>query len=89
MAVCFNTESANRLFDMMVHDAHSVDKSGMIEILSAGIHTMNRYIGITKPRRFGKTSVINMLGAYYCKAHDAAALFDGLAISKSKLTVFI
>ena len=75
MAVCFNTESANRLFDMMVHDAHSVDKSGMIEILSAGIHTMNRYI--------------NMLGAYYCKAHDAAALFDGLAISKSKLTVFI
>lgn len=42
MAVCFNTESANKLFDMMVHDAHFVDKSGMIEILSARIHTMWR-----------------------------------------------
>ena len=84
MAVCLNTDAAYKLFDMMAHDQYFVDKSGIIEIVSARINSMNRYICITKPRRFGKTSVINMLGAYYCKAYDTSALFDGLNISRSK-----
>ncbi len=83
MAVCLNTESANKMFRMMVHDKYFVDKSGMIETVNARINTMNRYLCVTKPRRFGKTSALNMLGAYYCKAYDTAALFDGLRISMS------
>ncbi len=84
MAICLNTESANKMFGMMVRDEYYVDKSGMIEKVNARINSMHRYICVTKPRRFGKTSVVNMLGAYYCKAYDAAALFEGLKISKSK-----
>ena len=84
MAVYLNTNSAYRLFEMMVHDRYFVDKSGIIEMISTKINSMNRYICITKPRRFGKTSVLNMLGAYYCKANDASELFDGLNVSKSK-----
>lgn len=84
MAMCLNTESAKKMFDILVHDQYFVDKSGMIDIINERISTTNRYICITKPRRFGKTSVLNMLGAYYCKAYDTAALFDGLNISESE-----
>lgn len=84
MAVCLNTESAYKLFSIMVKDKYFVDKSAMIEIVNTRINTMNRYICVTKPRRFGKTSAINMLEAYYCKAYHAEELFDNLNISKSK-----
>lgn len=56
MAVCLNTESAGKIFSMLAHDRFFVDKTGMIEILNARINTANRYVCITKPRRFGKTS---------------------------------
>lgn len=84
MAVCLNTESADKMYRMMSRDKYFVDKSGMIEIVNERINTMNRYLCVTKPRRFGKTSVINMLGAYYCKVYDTEELFDGLDIAKSK-----
>ena len=83
MAVCLNTKSAYVDFDMLVHDKFFVDKSGIIEIINERIHTKNRYICITKPRRFGKTSVLNMPGAYYCKAGDSQSIFDNLNISRS------
>ena len=38
---------------------------------------------ITRPRRFGKTSVLNMLGAYDCKAYDVKALFENAKIRES------
>ncbi|MDE7006997.1 MAG: AAA family ATPase, partial [Lachnospiraceae bacterium] len=83
MAVCLNVESSYKMFQMMVRDKYFVDKSGLIEIVNARINTMNRYLCVTKPRRFGKTSVLNMLGAYYCRMYDSEVLFDGLNISKS------
>jgi len=83
MAVCLNTKSAYKDFNMLARDNYFVDKSGIIEAVNARINTKNRYLCITKPRRFGKTSVLNMLGAYYCKAYDSAALFDGLEVSKT------
>lgn len=67
----------------MAQDKYFIDKSGMIEIVNTRVNTMNRYLCVTKPRRFGKTSVLNMLGAYYGRAYDAAGLFDGLNISRS------
>lgn len=36
---------------------------------------------ITKPRRFGKTSILNMLGTYYGKECNSKSLFDNLSIS--------
>lgn len=84
MAVCLNTEAANRIFHMLAHDRFFVDKTGMIEMINTKINTMNRYLCVTKPRRFGKTSVINMLGAYYGKAYSAREVFDRLKISNSE-----
>ncbi len=83
MAVCLNTNSAYILYKELENSEYFVDKSMLIELISRRICTNTKFICITKPRRFGKTSVLNMLGAYYCKAHDSHELFDGLKISKS------
>lgn len=81
MAVCLNTESAQLLYRELTNSEYFVDKSAMIAYVNKRIHTNSKYICITKPRRFGKTSVLNMLGAYYCRAYDAKGLFDRLEIS--------
>lgn len=60
-----------------------VDKSGMIELLNELPGTSERYVCITRPRRFGKTINANMLASYYTKNFDTSALFDGLLVSST------
>ena len=81
MAICINTNTSIKDFEMLSHDTYFVDKSRMIEKVNERIHTKNRFLCITKPRRFGKTSVLNMLGAYYGKLYPSAPIFDHLQIS--------
>lgn len=83
MAVCLNTASALVLYEELVNSEYFVDKSDMIEKMNRRIRTNTKNVCITKPRRFGKTSILNMLGAYYGKAYDSKELFDNLKISKS------
>lgn len=59
-----------------------VDKTLMIRDLSKRINTNNRYICVTRPRRFGKTMIANMLASYFAKGYDTKELFEGLNISK-------
>ncbi|MDE5931234.1 MAG: ATP-binding protein [Lachnospiraceae bacterium] len=84
MAVYLNTNAAYKDFQMLSNDKYFVDKSTMIEKVNERVNTKNRYLCITKPRRFGKTSVLNMLGAYYGKKYLSKAIFDNLNISRSK-----
>ncbi len=84
MALYLNTNAALKDFQMLRNDKYFVDKSGIIRKISERIHTKKRYLCITKPRRFGKTSILNMLGAYFGKAYSSKELFDGLEISKSE-----
>ena len=49
-----------------------VDKSSLIdEILSDITVDGQRYFCMTRPRRFGKSVMANMLGAFFGKAFDA------------------
>lgn len=84
MALYLNTNSAYEDFRMLSNDEFFVDKSGIIEKVNKRLDTKNRYLCITKPRRFGKTSVLNMLGAYYGKACPSKEIFDKLAVSDSE-----
>ncbi len=83
MAVYLNSNCAYEDFKMLRNDEFFVDKSGIIEKVNKRINTKNRYLCITKPRRFGKTSILNMLGAYYGRSYHSAAMFARLTISKS------
>ena len=59
-----------------------VDKSMLINKLNPLIKTRNRYVCITRPRRFGKTMNANMLGAYYTQGYDAYEYFKDLKIAQ-------
>lgn len=84
MALYLNTNAAYKDFQMLSSDKYFVDKSAIIEKVNERVKTKNRFLCVTKPRRFGKTSVLNMLGAYYGKAYPSKVLFDGLEISRSQ-----
>lgn len=84
MAVYLNTNSPLEKFEFLLNSKYYVDKSNIIEKLNEIINTENRYVCITKPRRFGKSSIINMLGAYYTKDLNTKDIFDKLKISDSE-----
>ena len=58
-----------------------VDKTEFIEKMSSKINTQNRFIAITRPRRFGKTVTADMLLAYYSKGYAGQNIFDKLEIA--------
>lgn len=60
-----------------------VDKSLLIEYTNRVVNTNNKYICVSKPRRFGKSTDVQMLGAYYDCSCDSSTLFKNLNISKS------
>lgn len=52
-----------------------VDKTMMIAALNDIMRTANKYVCVSRPRRFGKTIAGNMLSAYYSKGCDSRSLF--------------
>ena len=47
------------------------------------INTVQRYVCVSRPRRFGKSMTADMLTAYYGKECDSRELFSGLKISQN------
>ncbi len=59
-----------------------VDKSLLLEdVLSSVEMDGQKYLCITRPRRFGKSVMANMVAAFFGRAADAGKLFEGLAIA--------
>lgn len=58
-----------------------VDKTGLIEKTNALLDTEQKFICVSRPRRFGKSMAVKMLSAYYVCGENSSALFDGLTIS--------
>ncbi len=58
-----------------------VDKTLMIDKINQFIDRGNKYICMSRPRRFGKTIAGNMLTAYYSKGCNSHELFENLKIS--------
>ena len=65
MSIYLNTDEALENYKELTSGSSFIDKSMIIQKLNNCINTPDKYICITKPRRFGKSSIINMLGAYY------------------------
>ncbi|MCD8205852.1 MAG: AAA family ATPase, partial [Clostridia bacterium] len=72
----------NGAFQISLNSEIYVDKSGLIEFINRSLSTEQRFICVSRPRRFGKSMTANMLTAYYCRGCDSHAQFDGLEISK-------
>lgn len=78
-----NTDKPLKNYNELFNEEYFVDKSLIIKLLNKKINTKSKYVCVTRPRRFGKSSVADMLGAYYSKAVDSKNIFDKLKISKA------
>ena len=61
-----------------------VDKSMLIRVCNSKIKTPDKFMAVSRPRRFGKSMAANMLVAYYSKGCDSKELFSSLKISKDE-----
>ncbi|MBQ4408872.1 MAG: AAA family ATPase [Bacteroidales bacterium] len=64
-------------------NSNFVDKSGLLNILNRNMDSENKFMCISRPRRFGKSMAAEMAYAYYDRKSDSSKLFDGLEITKS------
>jgi len=94
MGIYLNSRKPQNNFQETVNSVYFVDKTGLLEelipIVGPGKRTGsengllagqgNKYICITRPRRFGKTVAANMIAAYFGKGYDGHKIFDGLEI---------
>ena len=83
MAYFLNSDFRNNEFELVSNDKYFVDKTKMIEKTNELINIKDRFLCITRPRRFGKTINAMMLASYYSKNANFKNLFDKLEISKS------
>ena len=74
----------NEAFQKMVNSEIYVDKTGLLQYTNRVINTMQGYLCVSRPRRFGKSMAASMLAAYYSRGCDSKELFSGLEISGSR-----
>ncbi|MGN0246036.1 MAG: AAA family ATPase [Lachnospiraceae bacterium] len=82
MGVYLNPESD--MFQEAVNAEIYVDKTDLISHTNRKIKTPQKFICISRPRRFGKSMTAFMLAAYYEKTCDYSELFSAYKISKDK-----
>ena len=81
MGIYLNSRTAYTLYKSETEKPYFVDKSRMLEELFPLVKTGNNHICITRPRRFGKTVMANMIASFFSKAYDAQDIFQGLQIA--------
>ena len=71
----------NGKFEEDINSIVYVDKTGLISYTNMVMHTAQKYICVSRPRRFGKSMAANMLAAYYSRGYDSKEVFSKLKIS--------
>ena len=61
-----------------------IDKTGLMKYTNSVIRTEDKYICVSRPRRFGKSMAANMLVAYYSKGCDSREMFSSYKISEDE-----
>lgn len=84
MGIYLNSTVAYSLYQSELASPYFVDKSLLLTELFPLVNQGNRHICITRPRRFGKTIMANMVGAFFSKGCDSGELFGSLKIAGQK-----
>lgn len=71
-------------FQQALNSKIYVDKSMLIEYANSVIYTEQKFICVSRPRRFGKSMAANMLTAYYSRGCDSREMFSRLKIASSE-----
>jgi hypothetical protein len=74
----------NEEFETVVNSGLYVDKTDMVNFFNQVINTEQRYVCVSRPRRFGKSITANMIAAYFEKGCDSRSLFEGRKLSETE-----
>lgn len=80
-----NSSTSYVLYKGQTEQPYFVDKSQMLSELFPFLDSGNTHICITRPRRFGKTVMANMITAFLGKKQDSDSIFKSLKISQNNL----
>ena len=89
MGVYLNSRKPHSIFQDEAEATYFVDKTSVLDELipllkgedgSKG----NKYICITRPRRFGKTVMASMIASFFGKGENSSDLFRNLRIAASE-----
>ncbi len=82
MGIYLNPDSSK--FEEAINSDIYVDKTGLLVYTNSVLHTMQKCICISRPRRFGKSTAANMLTAYYSRGCNAEKIFSQFEIAKDE-----
>lgn len=71
------------VFDKIVNSEIYVDKTGLLNYTNKVINTMQGYLCVSRPRRFGKSVAAYMLAAYYSRGCDSRNCFLHLRLPRA------
>ncbi|MDE5699697.1 MAG: ATP-binding protein [Lachnospiraceae bacterium] len=80
----FYLNPKNKSFWESIRSKIYVDKTLLIACTNELMNTREKFICVSRPRRFGKSMTLEMLAAYYSCGCDSADLFKGLKIECNK-----
>lgn len=70
-------------FSQAIRSDVFVDKTQMIRYLNSVVGTQQKYMSVSRPRRFGKTMAIGMICAYYSHGTDSHELFKRCELAET------
>jgi hypothetical protein len=74
----------NSEFKEAINSQIYVDKTGLIAYANSVISTSQKYMCVSRPRRFGKSIAAHMLAAYYDRESDSAQIFAPYEIAQDE-----
>ncbi|MCC8045025.1 MAG: ATP-binding protein [Clostridiales bacterium] len=82
MGYYLNGTQAFSLYKSEAESPYFVDKTMLLRELIPLVEQGNKHICITRPRRFGKSVMAAMVGAFFGKGTDSSGIFDSLKIAQ-------
>lgn len=67
----------NEEFASVINSQIYIDKTDILSFFNEVINTEQRYVCVSRPRRFGKSITANTIAAYFEKGCDSRLLFEG------------
>ena len=81
MGILLNPDNID--FQEALNSEIYVDKTELMSYTNKVLRTEQKYICVSRPRRFGKSMAANMLTAYYSRGCDSRGLFSKYKIAKA------
>ena len=80
----FYINAGNENLKFALNSQIFVDKSLVLQKLCSLLNSNQRFLCVSRPRRFGKTSVRDLMVAFFSKGCDSREMFSNLKIAKER-----